>query len=50
MVIYLCLKELSKGGYKTCLISCRKKKKKTKKRQGGKQAGRFLQGIEYYYC
>lgn len=43
MVIYLCMNELSKGGYKTCLISCRKKRKNG---DGGKQASRFLQGIE----
>lgn len=43
MVIYLCLKELSKGGYKTCLISCRKKKKKKQKngRAVNKQAGSY---------
>lgn len=41
MVIYLCMKELSKPGYKTCLISCRKLE------QDGKQGSRFLEGIKY---
>lgn len=40
MVIYLCMKELSKPGYKTCLISCRRKE------QGGKKASSFSQGME----
>lgn len=35
MVIYLCVKELSKPGYKTCLISCREKKMKMEKKKGG---------------
>lgn len=34
MVIYLCVKELSKPGYKTCLISCRDKKKRKKGAEG----------------
>lgn len=34
MVIYLCVKELSKPGYKTCLISCREKNGKGKKDGG----------------
>lgn len=35
MVIYLCVKELSKPGYKTCLISCREKKNGKEKRGQG---------------
>lgn len=40
MVIHLCIKELSKPGYKTCLISCRKIQ------QDGKQVSRFQEGME----
>lgn len=40
MVIYLCTKELSKPGYKTSLISCRKTE------QDGKQTRGFLEGME----